>query len=143
MVLNGLPATVISETYPSFFRMLAMLSFILECGISTAGSNARCALRIRVNISEIGSIINLPARLRHTRNQSIQRGFAEGQTRATELAPVATAAAAERAAIHHTRWAGVTRQLRQTGVVAFRLQFGAERGEFLHRLLLALIALFP
>src|SRR5215469_3170461 len=138
MVLNGLPATVISETYPSFFRMLAILSFILECGISTAGNNARCALRIRVNISEIGSIIKLPARLRHTRNQSIQRRFAEGQTRATELAPITTTATAERAAVHHPRWAGVTRQLRQTGVVAFRLQLGSECGVFLHRILLAL-----
>src|SRR5215472_19316142 len=105
MVLNGLPATVISETYPSFFRMLAMLSFILECGISTAGSNARCALRIRVNMSEIGSIIKLPARLGHTGNQAIQRGFAERQTRATELAPISAAASAERAAVDHAGWA--------------------------------------
>ena len=34
-----------------------MLSFISECGISTAGNNARCALRMRVNMSEIGSLI--------------------------------------------------------------------------------------
>ena len=36
-----------------------MLSFILECGISTAGSNARLALRMRVSMSEIGSVIVL------------------------------------------------------------------------------------
>src|SRR5437763_1324496 len=120
--------------------MCAMLSFILECGISTAGSNARCALRIRVNMSEIGSIIKLPARLRHTRDQSIQCGFAEGQPRAAKLPPIAAAASAERAAVDHARRARVTRQLRQAGVIAFRLQFSAERGVFLHRLLLALIA---
>ena len=34
-----------------------MLSFIRECGNSTVGSNARPALRMRVNMSEIGSII--------------------------------------------------------------------------------------
>src|SRR6185437_11545432 len=123
--------------------MCAMLSFILECGISTAGSNARCALRIRVNMSEIGSIIKLPARLCHTGDQSIQRGFAERQPRAAKLPPITTAAAAERAAVDDARRARVTRQLRQAGVVAFRFQFGAERGVFLHRLLLALIALFP
>src|ERR1051325_1401320 len=143
MVLNGLPATVTSPTYPSVFRMCAMLSFILECGISTAGNSARCALRIRVNMSEIGSIIKLPACLRHTGNQSVQRGFAERQTRTTELAPITAAASAERTAIDQTRWAGVTRQFRQTGVIAFRFQFSAERGVFFHCLLLALIALFP
>src|SRR4051794_9688417 len=123
--------------------MCAMLSFILECGISTAGSNARCALRIRVNMSEIGSIIKLPTRLRHTRNQSVQRRFAERQTRTTELAPITAAASAERAAIHQAGWARVARQLRQSDVVAFRFQFGADRGVFLHRFRLALIALSP
>src|ERR1044071_5382700 len=123
--------------------MCAMLSFILECGTSTAGSNARCALRIRVNMSEIGSIIKLPACLRHTRNQSIQRGFAERQPRAAELAPITTTATAERAAVDHARGAGVTGQLRQTSVIAFRFQLSADGGVFLHRLLLALIALFP
>src|ERR1700754_1711621 len=105
MVLKGLPATVISATYPSVFRMCAMLSFILECGISTAGSNARCALRMRVNMSEIGSIIKLPACLRHTGNQSVQRSLAERQTRAAELAPITAPASAERAAVDHAGWA--------------------------------------
>ncbi len=42
-----------------------MLSFILECGNSTVGSNAACALRIRVSMSEIGSVIifSCPRRL--------------------------------------------------------------------------------
>ena len=35
-----------------------MLSFILECGNSTAGNCTRLALRIRVNMSEIVSVIN-------------------------------------------------------------------------------------
>src|SRR4051812_1851783 len=120
-----------------------MLSFILECGISTAGSNARCALRIRVNMSEIGSIIKLPARLRHTGDQSIQCGFAERQPRTTELPPITTAASAERATVHHAGRARVTRQFRQAGVIALRFQLGTDGGILLHRLLLALVALFP
>src|SRR4051812_19937804 len=36
-----------------------MFSLILEWGISTPGSNARLALRIRVSMSEMGSFISL------------------------------------------------------------------------------------
>src|SRR6185312_1126644 len=50
---------------------------------------------------------------------------------------------AERAAVDQAGWARVTRQLCQSGVVALRFQFGADGGVFLHRLLLALVALFP
>src|SRR5581483_1662330 len=143
MVFGNLPSTATSATYPSFFRICAMLSFILECGTSTAGSNARCALRIRVNMSEIGSIIILPARLRHTGNQTIQRRFAERQPRAAELPPVTPAASAHGATVHQPRWARVARQLREARVITLRLQFGAERGVFFHRLGFALVALFP
>src|SRR5262245_4721411 len=38
--------------------MPAMLSFNREWGTSTVGKSARCALRIRVNMSEIGSVIS-------------------------------------------------------------------------------------
>src|SRR6266850_8578318 len=103
--------------------MCAMLSFILECGISTAGSNARWALRIRVNISEIGSIIKLPARFGHTGNQAIQRRFAERQPRAAELPPVTPAASAHRTTVHQPRRTRVPRQLRQADIIALGLQF--------------------
>ena len=73
-----------------------MLSFIRECGNSTAGSSARLALRMRVNMSEIGSlIIILPAGLGHAGNQAVQRGFAERQARTAELAQITVAAAAD------------------------------------------------
>src|SRR5689334_23690734 len=91
--------------------MTAMLSFILECGSSRDGSNARWALRIRVSMSEIGSVISivflvlvsrrLPTRLRHTRNQPGQRRLAKGQARAAELPQIRVPAAAHRAAIDH------------------------------------------
>src|SRR5215469_2560944 len=103
--------------------MPAMLSFILECGSSTLGSNARLALRIRVSMSEIGSfIIKLPAGFGHARDQPVEGAFAEGHARAAELAQVAVTASAHRAAVHHARWACVARQLGQPRVVALGLQ---------------------
>src|SRR5687768_11699039 len=122
--------------------MPAMLSFILECVISTSGNNALFALRNRVNMSAIGSLI-LPARFGYTWDQPVQRAFTEGQTRAGKFADVGVAAAAHRAAVHQAGGARVARQLRQRGVVLFLLQFGAERGVFLHRLSFALVALQP
>src|ERR1700722_4986031 len=123
--------------------MLAMLSFILECGISTVGNCTRPALRIRVNISEIVSVINLPACFGHTGNQPVQCGFAESQARAAELAHIAVTTSAHRATVYHARRAGVARQLRQPSVIALGLQFGAQSLVFLNSLLLLLIALQP
>src|SRR5580765_2901507 len=102
MVLGVLPSTAKSLMYPSFFRMEAMLSLIFECGNSTPGSKARFALRIRASISEMGSVIfqrimlsvELPTGLGYARNQPIESGFAEGQTRAAELPQITVAAAA-------------------------------------------------
>src|SRR6185437_9970303 len=47
---------------------------------------------------------SLPARLRHTRNQSVQRGFAERQSGTTELPPITASASAERAAVDQAGW---------------------------------------
>jgi len=115
---------------------------ILECVISTAGSNARCALRIRVNMSEIGSIIKLQLAFVipgiNPFNAASRIVNVSNRTSANTAA-----AAAERTAIDHAGRACVARQLRQPGVVAFRFQFSPDGGVFLHRLLFALVALFP
>src|ERR1035437_7683930 len=124
--------------------MAATLSFTRECGISTVGSNARPAFRMRVNISAIGSIIKKsPTGLHHARNQTIERGFAERQAGSAELAQVTATAAGHRATIDEPRWTGVARELRQTGVIAFGLQFRPDRGVLLDRVCLALVALNP
>src|ERR1017187_6420536 len=123
--------------------MFARLSFIRECGISTVGSNARPALRMRVNMSEIGSVIKLPAGFHNAGDQTVQRGLPEGETRRGELAQITAPAAAGRAAVHQPRWAGIARQLRKTGVVAPGLQFRADRGVFFHRFSFVLVALNP
>ena len=43
--------------YPSFFNTLVMANLTRELGIQTDFFLANCALRIRVNISPIGSLI--------------------------------------------------------------------------------------
>src|SRR5688572_23540126 len=122
--------------------MPAMLSLSFEWFTSTSVSNALFALRRRVNMSAIGSLI-LPARFGYTWDQPVQRAFTEGQTRAGKFADVGVATAAHRAAVHQAGGASVARQLRQGGVVLFLLLFGAARGVFLHRLSFALVALQP
>src|SRR6266702_7300149 len=81
-----LPSTAKSAMYPSRLKMPAMLSFILEWGISTAGSNARLALRMRQSMSEIGSFIKLPTGFGHARDQTVKSAFAESHAGAGELA---------------------------------------------------------
>src|SRR6266498_3756389 len=97
------------------------------------GSSARFALRMRVNRSEMGSFIILPASLRDPRNQSVQGSLAKREAGAPELAQISVAAAAHRTAINHPDGAGIARQLREAGVIALRLQLGANGGVFLNR----------
>ncbi len=147
-----------------------MLSFILECGISTGreqtraahcGSGSTCqksglsyTFRSRPRSRPSFSITStrrttrtnksLPARLRHTGDQSIQRGFAERQPRAAKLAPITAAAAAERAAIRPHR-VGLASRGNCARPAPMRVSLSIQRGArriLLHRLLLALIALF-
>src|SRR2546422_908080 len=56
--LTPSPFTTKLLMYPSSFRMRAISSFSFEAGISTRECFAAIALRIRVNISAIGSVMN-------------------------------------------------------------------------------------
>src|ERR1041385_5560785 len=123
--------------------MWPMLSLTLECGNSTVGSKAALALRIRVNISEMGSVIILPTGFGDAWNRSVEGRFAEGHARAIELAQVAVTSPAHGAAVHESCWTRVARQFGQGGVIALRFEFRPQRGEFLHRGRLALVALQP
>src|SRR5271169_3941749 len=123
--------------------MPAMLSLILECGSSMAGSSARLALRIRVSMSEIGSFIGLPTGFGYARNQPVKGALAEGHPRAAELAQIAVTASAHRAPVDHSRGPRIPRQFSQTRVVALGLQLGPNRGVFLDRLGLLLVAFNP
>src|SRR6185503_6953246 len=123
--------------------MLAILSFILECETSTSGTNARLALRMRVSMSEIGSVIILPTGFGHAGNQTIQRHLAEGQARAAEFPDECVPSAADGAAIDHADRAGVARQFGQRRVIAFGLQLGPYRRVLLDGRRFFLVAFFP
>src|SRR5947207_9443440 len=67
---RGSSCTLKPSMYPSRSRMLASASFNFEDGIGTVSCIATLALRIRVSMSAIGSVIVIaetpsPARLRH------------------------------------------------------------------------------
>src|SRR6267378_1146079 len=86
---------------------------------------------------------SLPAGLRHARDQSLRGELAKRQPRDLEPANERAAAARHFATVHHPRRASVAGKLRQTGVILLRLELGADRGVFLHRRALALVAINP
>src|SRR3954471_22897943 len=120
-----------------------MLSRILEWDIATSGNNAWLALRMRVSMSAIGSLLMLPARFRYAWDQAVQRRFTERETRRGEFTKVPAAASAHFAAVHQAHRARVLRKLRQPRVILLRFQFSAHRGVLLHRRGLSLVALNP
>src|SRR5438034_9535272 len=76
-----------------------MPTFSFDEGISTKGRSIATALRMRVSMSAIGSVImESPARLLHARNQSVQRHVAEAQPAQLELAVHGAGPAAQLAA---------------------------------------------
>src|SRR5262245_35885573 len=100
--------------YPSSLRMRAISIFKRDAGISTLLWRAAIAFRMRVSISEIGSvifIINLmqartsgapprsPARFGHPRNLPVERQMAEADPADAELANVCARTAATLAAV--------------------------------------------
>src|SRR5690554_4942292 len=76
-----------------------------------------CALRMRVSMSAIGSLMLighlLPARLDHARDLAAHRDLAQLVARQPELAEIAARAARERAAVTQTHRARIARQLLQ------------------------------
>src|SRR5687767_3310258 len=72
------------------FRIRAISSFIFESGMSTRRCFDPQALRMRVNMSAIGSVMLMvvalsPARLLDARDQPVQRQLAEADTADAEL----------------------------------------------------------
>src|ERR1039457_1928103 len=100
---------------PSSFRMRAISAFSLEAGTSTFGWRDWIALRTRVSMSAIGSLVIilllhfLPASLGHTRNLAIEGELAEAEAANSELAqeragPSTTPAAVAVAALKFGRF---------------------------------------
>src|ERR1051326_743392 len=85
----------------------------------------------------------LPAGLGYARDEPLRSQLAKGESRHLEPPNKGTAAPGDLASVHHTSWAGITRQARQAGIVFFRLQLRADCGVFSHRLALPLVAIDP
>src|SRR6516225_12227193 len=90
---------------PSSFRIRAISVFNFEAGTSTFGWRAWIALRTRVSMSAIGSVIMsvllslLPTGFNHSWNLAVQCKLAEAQPADTELAQIAARAPAAPAAV--------------------------------------------
>src|SRR5437868_2524977 len=126
------PMTLKLLMKPSSFKMRAISSLMFETGTSTFWCLAAYALRMRVSISAIGSVITspesvtsdqlpvaselqlrtdnwslatryLPTRLRHAGNVAFERQPAEADAAERELAQIAFAASATPAAVMHPR----------------------------------------
>src|SRR5215469_14578265 len=88
---------------PSSLRTWAMLRFSSVAGISTAARSMRLALRMRVSMSAIGSVIMaltpLPTRFLYARNETIAGQAAKTDPADAELPIDGPAPAAQLAAI--------------------------------------------
>src|ERR1700722_2681773 len=85
-------------------RTRAISTFSFDCGISTRRCFALTALRMRVSMSAIGSVIvivcpRLPTGLAHARQEPVQRHIPEADSAQAELAEEGAGATAPLAAV--------------------------------------------
>src|SRR5512147_2925819 len=95
-----------------------MAPFSLDAGIETTVLRHACALRMRVSMSAMGSVmlilrVSLPARLRHPGHLAAERDLAQLVARQAELPEHAARTAGELAAVAQAHGRGVARQLLQ------------------------------
>src|SRR6476620_2837778 len=112
--------------------MRAISAFSLEAGTSTFGWRAWIALRTRVSMSAIGSLVIvlllhfLPASLGHTRNLAIQGELAEAEAANSKLAQKRARPSTTPAAVPVAAWelfdSGLVRSLSQLGGLASLVQ---------------------
>src|SRR5205085_5995923 len=122
--------------------MMAGRSHSVTTSAASKGIKKEFILRTRAAHPK-SDLWTLPAGFCHARDQSLRGELAKREARDLEPANERAAASRHFATVHHAARAGVARKLRQTGVIFFRFELGAERGVFFHRLALALVAINP
>src|SRR5258706_10415890 len=149
--------------YPSSFSTLAIATLTPDDGIWTVAFSASCALRMRVSMSAIGSLMLmvhltclvscLPTRLDDARNLSAHRDLAQLVAPESELAKHAARPAGELAPVAQPRRTRIARQLLHLAsrrlpllvgnleVAGDREQLGALFRVFLHRQPALLVAI--
>src|SRR6266536_5840172 len=90
---------------PSSLRISVIRTLSLDDGMSTFSCSARLALRMRVNRSAIGSLIDmvrlsLPARLDHARHFALEGELPEAEPAELELPEEAARSSAQRSEEH-------------------------------------------
>src|SRR5512137_1786459 len=95
-----------------------MATLTFDDGIATSGFSTRCALRMRVSMSAMGSLMlmcvpRLPAGLGQAWDVTAHRGLTDLGAREPELAERATRPARQRAAVAQARRTGIARQCLQ------------------------------
>src|SRR5476649_1618422 len=100
-----------------------MARFTFDAGITTLTFSVACALRMRVNMSAMGSLMLiyalLPARLDHSRDLATHGDLADLVAPQTELAERAARAAGHGAAVAQPHGRGIARQRLQLGARFF------------------------
>src|SRR4051812_390583 len=114
------------------FRICAIWLLSFDAGISTRRCFAWHALRMRVSMSAIGSVIliglaPLPAGLADARDEPLERHVAEGNAAQPELAQVRALPAAHRAPVANAYVRRVARHLAQRDVRLGTLLLGRRR----------------
>src|SRR3970040_1773496 len=106
-----------SSMYPSSFKTRAMDTLSVDEGMLTSVWPTIWALRMRVSMSAIGSLmlirLSLPACLNHTRDGAVQRHIAQLVAPETELAKYTARTARDRATISQPCRRRITRQFLQ------------------------------
>src|SRR5437773_1332889 len=90
-----------------------------------------CRMHPRIRCPDVDP--NLPARLGYARDEPLRGQLAEREPRNLEPPNEGTPAPGDFAAVYHSHRAGIAWQLRETGVILFRLQLSAQSSVFLHR----------
>src|SRR3954463_3814973 len=133
-----------------------MAALSRDAGITTSVCPTIWALRMRVSMSETGSVMlivaPLPARLDHAGHLALEREITQLVAAQAELAIHAARPAGERAAVAQAHWGSVARHLLQlvachflgfvggAAVVQHLEEGSAFRLELLHRLFALLVA---
>ena len=112
---------------------------LLPAEVTRVCSSLGCAVRH----PKPGIAPSLPAGLGYTRDEPLRSQFTKSETRHLEPANESAATPGNFASVNDTRGTGVTRELRERGIILLRLQLGAPSGIFFYRRAFSLIAINP
>src|SRR5882724_7675214 len=112
-------------------------------GAVMRNKNRKFIARMQPLASRTPSSRNLPARFGYARDEPLRSQFAKSETRNLKPANKRASSPGNFTAVHHPGGARVARQVREAGIIFFRLQLGAQCGILLHHRALPLVTINP